>query len=240
MSVAVPNKVPGMPALRAVLFDAYGTLFDVYSVAHRAEQLFPGQGERLAQLWRDKQIDYTRLLTMSGRYQPFWELTRAGLRHAAQRLGLPLDDGAEAQLLNQYRALSAYPENRGVLEALRARGVRTGILSNGDPEMLAVTIRSAGLQDLLDPVLSVHEVRRFKTDPAAYALGPQALGVPAAEILFVSSNAWDALGATWYGYTTLWVNRSGAPREALEPPPSFTGRSLRDVLDRFPSSPAQS
>ena len=227
-----------MPHLRAVLFDAYGTLFDVYSVAHRAEQLFPGQGERLAQLWRDKQIDYTRLLTMSGRYLPFWEVTRAGLRHAAERLGLPLDDAAEAQLLNQYRALSAYPEYRGVLEALRSRGIRAGILSNGDPEMLAVAIKSAGLRGLLDPVLSVHEVQRFKTDPAAYALGPRALGLPAADILFVSSNAWDALGATWFGYTTLWINRGGAPREALEPAPSFTGRTLQDVLELFQATPA--
>ncbi|HET9823444.1 MAG TPA: haloacid dehalogenase type II [Burkholderiaceae bacterium] len=225
-----------MATLRAVLFDAYGTLFDVYSVAHRAEQLFPGQGERLAQLWRDKQIDYTRLLTMSGRYLPFWDVTRAGLRHAAARLALPLDEATEAQLLNQYRALSAYPENRGVLEALRARGIRAGILSNGDPEMLAVAIKSAGLRGLLDPVLSVHAVQRFKTDPAAYALGPRALGLPVAEILFVSSNAWDALGATWFGYSTLWVNRGGAPREALDPAPAFTGRTLTDVLDHFPAS----
>ena len=222
-------------APRAVLFDAYGTLFDVYSVGLLAEQLFPGQGERLALLWRDKQIDYTRLLTLSGRYQPFWAVTRAGLRYAAERLGLALDGAKEERLMNQYRHLSAFPENREVLTALKQRGIPAGILSNGDPEMLAVAVKSAGLVELLAPVLSVHEVKRFKTDPAAYALGPQSLKLPAREILFVSSNGWDAIGATWFGYTTLWVNRAGLPLEQLDTEPTRIGSSLRDVLDFFPS-----
>jgi 2-haloacid dehalogenase len=218
----------------AVLFDAYGTLFDVYSVGLLAEQLYPGHGDKLAQLWRDKQIEYTRLLSMSGRYQPFWQVTQAGLRFAAQKLALPLDQGNEDRLMNQYRHLSAFPENREVLDALKARGVPAGVLSNGDPEMLTVAVKSAGFADLLDPVLSVHETRRYKTDPATYALGPAALGLDAKHILFVSSNGWDAIGATWYGYTTLWVNRAGAPLEQLGTSPTRTGRSLRDVLDFFP------
>jgi 2-haloacid dehalogenase len=224
-----------MPAApTAVLFDAYGTLFDVYSVGLLAEQLYPGHGDKLAQLWRDKQIEYTRLLSMSGRYQPFWQVTQAGLRFAAQKLALPLDQGNEDRLMNQYRHLSAFPENREVLDALKARGVPAGVLSNGDPEMLTVAVKSAGFADLLDPVLSVHETRRYKTDPATYALGPAALGLDAKHILFVSSNGWDAIGATWYGYTTLWVNRAGAPLEQLGTSPTRTGRSLRDVLDFFP------
>ena len=222
----------------AVLFDAYGTLFDVYSVGLAAEQLFPGRGDALALLWRDKQIDYTRLVSMSGRYQPFWDLTRAGLRFAALKLGLAMDRNAEDRLMNQYRHLSAFPENREVLLALKAHGIRAGILSNGDPEMLAVAIKSAGFQDLLDPVLSAHVVQRFKTDSATYQLGPDALGLPAKKILFVSSNGWDAIGATWFGYTTLWVNRAGAPLEQLDTEPTRTGRSLRDVLGFFPSAPA--
>lgn len=226
---------PAHPAPEAVLFDAYGTLFDVYSVALAAEQLFPGQGDALARLWRDKQIDYTRLCTLGGRYQPFWDLTRAGLRYAAAALGLALDRAAEDRLMNEYRHLSAFPENREVLQALRARGIRAGILSNGDPEMLAVAVKSAGLQDLVDPVLSAHAVRRFKTDAAVYQLGPEALGLPAKKILFVSSNGWDAIGATWFGYTTLWVNRAQAPLEQLGTEPSRTGRNLRAVLDCFPS-----
>jgi 2-haloacid dehalogenase len=220
---------------RAVLFDAYGTLFDVYSVGLLAEQLFPGQGERLALLWRDKQIEYTRLLTLSGRYQPFWAVTRAGLRYAAARLALVLDSADEERLMNQYRHLSAFPENREVLAELQRRGIPAGILSNGDPEMLAVAVKSAGLAALLSPLLSVDAVRRFKTDPAAYALGPQTLKLPAREILFVSSNGWDAIGATWFGYTTLWVNRAGLPLEQLDTAPTRSGSSLRDVLDFFPA-----
>ena len=222
-------------APRAVLFDAYGTLFDVYSVGLLAEQLFPGQGEKLGVLWRDKQIEYTRLVSMSGQYRPFWDLTRAGLRFAAQRLGLALDAAAEERLMNQYRHLSAFPENLEVLRALQSRGIKAGILSNGDPEMLGVAVRSAGFSGLLDPVLSVHGIRKYKTDPAAYALGPQALGLPARDILFVSSNGWDAIGATWYGYTTLWVNRAGLPLEQLDTAPSRIGSSLREVLDFFPT-----
>ncbi|MEY2655809.1 MAG: hypothetical protein RLZZ524_2837 [Pseudomonadota bacterium] len=222
------------PTPKAVLFDAYGTLFDVYSVALLAEQLCPGRGEALALLWRDKQIEYTRLVTMSApggeRYRPFWELTLAALRFAAQRLQLDLGRDGEDRLMNQYRALSAFPEVRSVLEQLKARGVPTGILSNGDPAMLGIAVRSAGLEALLDHVISVERVRVFKTDPRAYALGPETLGLPARQILFVSSNGWDAIGATWYGYRTLWVNRSGQPLEQLGTEPHRTGTSLRDVL----------
>ena len=224
-------------APRAVLFDAYGTLFDVYSVTALAEQLFPGSGERLALLWRDKQIDYTRLTTLGSpngeHYRPFWELTRAGLRYAAQRLGLELDAGAEDRLMNQYRHLSSFPENREVLGELKARGIPAGILSNGDPEMLGVAVKSAGFSGLLAHVISVHALRKFKTDPATYALGAQAMNLPAKDILFVSSNCWDAIGATWYGYTTLWVNRFNLPLEQLDASPTRTGTSLRDVLSFF-------
>ena len=152
---------------------------------------------------------------------------------SAAALGLPLDDAGADSLMNEYRHLSAFPENRGVLQALAGRGIRAGILSNGDPEMLAVAIRSAGLTELIDPILSVHATRRYKTDPAAYAIGPQALGLPASEILFVSSNCWDAIGATWYGFTTLWVNRADAPMEQLGTAPTRVGHSLRDVLEFF-------
>lgn len=219
--------------LCAVLFDAYGTLFDVYSVGLLAEQLFPGKGEALGVLWRDKQIEYTRLVTTSNggaHYQPFWELTRAGLRYACKRLGLNLAPGQEEQLMNQYRHLSAFPENREVLQALKARGVVTGILSNGDPAMLGVAVRSAGLDGLLDHVISVDTIRKYKTAPEAYALGLAATGLEASQIAFVSCNGWDALAATWYGFQTLWVNRYQLPFEELGTQPVYTGSSLRDVL----------
>jgi 2-haloacid dehalogenase len=235
MSSPTPRAGTNGAVPSAVLFDAYGTLFDVYSVGLLAEQLFPGFGERLSVLWRDKQIEYTRLASMSQRYRPFWDITRSGLRFAALRLGLRLSPADEERLMNQYHHLSAFPENGEVLAALKQRGVKAGILSNGDPEMLAVAVKSAGFADLLDPVLSVHPTRRFKTDPATYALGTAALGLPAARILFVSSNGWDAIGATWFGYTTLWVNRAGLPLEELGTTPSRIGTSLRDVLGFFPA-----
>ena len=223
---------------KAVLFDAYGTLFDVYSVGLLAEQLFTGQGQALGLLWRDKQIEYTRLVTTSNdgaHYQPFWDLTRAGLRYACKRLGLDLTAEREQRLMNQYRHLSAFPENREVLQALKARGIVTGILSNGDPAMLDVAVKSAGLDDLLDHVISVDGIRKYKTHPQAYALGPQATGLPVAQIVFVSCNSWDALAATWYGYQTLWINRYDLPFEELGTQPVQTGSNLRDVLGFFPA-----
>ena len=135
--------------------------------------------------------------------------------------------------MNQYRHLSAFPENKEVLAALKDKGVVTGILSNGDPEMLGIAVRSAGLEGLLDHVLSVDVVRKYKTHPDAYALGPQATGLDAKQIAFVSCNAWDALAATWFGYRTLWVNRYQLPFEELGTQPSRCGASLRDVLAFF-------
>ena len=227
---------------RAVLFDAYGTLFDVYSVGLLAEQLFPGQGERLATVWRDKQIEYTRLVTTSNdgvHYQPFWGLTRHALAYAiklvapAARTDWPTFATRAEQLMNQYRHLSAFPENKAVLKALRERGIATGILSNGDAQMLGVAIRSAGLDGLLDHLISVDPIRRYKTHPEAYALGEKACGLPACQIVYVSSNAWDALAATWYGYQTLWVNRMSLPFEELGTQPHRIGNSLRDALTFF-------
>src|SRR3569832_755599 len=177
---------------KAVLFDAYGTLFDVYSVGLLAEQLFPGQGNALSVLWRDKQIEYTRLVTTcndGAHYRPFWDLTRAGLRYACKRLAVDLTPAAEDRQMNQYRHLSAFPEDREVLTALKDRGIASGILSNGDPEMLGIAVRSAGLDGRLDHVLSVDGVRKYKTHPEAYALGPEATGLEAHQIVFVSCNA---------------------------------------------------
>ncbi len=222
---------------KAVLFDAYGTLFDVYSVALLAEQLYPGHGAALGELWRDKQIEYSRLVTTSNHgahYRPFWELTRAALVYAVKRLvpdGVTKPDFEKRidRLMNQYRSLSAFPENRPVLQQLKDAGLVTGILSNGDPAMLLLAVKSAGLEGLFDHVISVDQVRLYKTAPEAYALGEQATGLRARQIGFVSCNAWDALAATWYGYQTLWVNRYQLPFEELGTQPTHIGSSLRDV-----------
>ncbi len=228
------EPTPGA-APRAVLFDAYGTLFDVYSVGVVAERLFPGAGERLGILWRDKQIEYTRLTSMSGQARSFRDCTRAGLRYAARRFDLALGAAAEGELMGAYERLAPFAENRAVLVELRRRGIRAGILSNGDPDMLEPVVRHAGFAELLDPVLSVESTGRFKTDPATYALGTSALGRAASDVLFVSSNCWDAIGATWFGYTTLWINRFGLPLDELGARPTRIGTKLTDVLDFFSS-----
>jgi 2-haloacid dehalogenase len=137
--------------------------------------------------------------------------------------------------MDEYLQLAPFEENAAVLRELQARGVRAGVLSNGDPPMLHALIARAGFAPLLDPVLSADAVQRFKTDDAVYALGPDALQLPARDILFVSSNGWDAIGATWYGYTTLWVNRAGLPLDALDTEPTRIGSSLRDVHTFFPT-----
>ena len=225
--------------IKLVVFDAYGTLFDVYSIAELAGNLYPGNGPAIATLWRDKQIEYTRLITMSDPngalgsryYQSFWDLTRASLRYTLERLQLAPSEQVEDVLMGQYAKLSCFPENKGVLQALRSRGIETAILSNGSTEMLQSAVESAGLQELLDKVISVDPIRLFKTAPQSYQLVLDAFAVQADEVLFVSSNAWDALGATWFGFTTLWVNRQGLPFEAIGPRPSYVGSDLTKVIE---------
>jgi 2-haloacid dehalogenase len=204
----------------AILFDAYGTLFDVFSIGALLEQYYPQQGAALAAAWRDKQIEYTRLVTTSNggvHYRPFDELTLAALQTVCAKFAVPLSHAQENALMAQYLQLTAFSDARSTLQALKARGVTTGILSNGTPAMLAGATQSAGLTEVLDHVLSVDTLNppQYKTTPRAYALGTAATGLVAQDILFVSSNAWDALGAAWFGYRTVWVNRANAPWEAL-------------------------
>jgi 2-haloacid dehalogenase len=224
--------------IKAVVFDAYGTLFDVYSIQALAETLYPGMGAEIAVKWRDKQIEYTRLITQSdphnpsgSRYfRPFWELTRLSLEYTLDRLKLDRAFGQTDQLMQQYAHLEAFPENLTVLEEIKAMGLTTAILSNGSMDMLLSAVNSAGMGDVLDHIISVDAVRLFKTSPESYALVQQTIPVNQEEVLFVSSNAWDALGATWFGFTTHWVNRQGLPFEALSPKPHFSGPDLRSVL----------
>ncbi|HTD03684.1 MAG TPA: haloacid dehalogenase type II [Undibacterium sp.] len=218
-------------SIQAIAFDAYGTLFDVYSISELGEKLFPGRGMALAELWRDKQIEYTRLRTMCSMYKPFWEVTQDALVFSCNKLGLRLTLDAQNALMGQYARLQAFPENLGVLRQLRAGGLKLSILSNGNPHMLQSAVDAAGMQGLFSHVLSVEAVKKFKTAPEAYQMAPDVFGLPAKNILFVSSNCWDACCATWFGYTTFWVNRAAAPLEELGVAPHGQGRSLSDVLD---------
>lgn len=217
--------------IRAIAFDAYGTLFDVHSVGVLAERFATGRGVELSALWRTKQIDYTRLRTLCDRYEPFSTVTRDALTYAVEALGLALDDAQVEALMTEYDRLAVFRDAAEALPRLKQLGLPLAILSNGDPPMLDAIVANSGLDGVFDHLLSVDTVGRFKTAPEAYALGPMAFGCDASEILFVSSNGWDACGATWYGYTTFWVDRAGLPQEALGVVPTATGRSLLDVVD---------
>ncbi|HEV2609226.1 MAG TPA: haloacid dehalogenase type II [Noviherbaspirillum sp.] len=215
---------------QAIIFDAYGTLFDVYSIGAQAERLFPGKGAALAELWRDKQIEYTRLRTLCSTYKPFWEVTQDALVFSCRKLNLDLTVDAQNMLMGQYARLQAFSENLAVLQALKSMNLRLAILSNGNPGMLDAAVQAAGMGEVFNHVLSVDAVKKFKTAPEAYQLGVDVLGLSARDILFVSSNCWDVCGAGWFGYKTFWVNRAGAPVEELGVTPHGEGRSLTDLL----------
>jgi 2-haloacid dehalogenase len=199
-------------AIRGYVFDAYGTLFDVHSVVEAGRAL-TADPLALSVLWRQKQLEYTWLRSLMGRYEDFWMVTEAALRHSVKRLGLAASDADLARLMNAYHTLACFPE---VPEALaRLTGRPRAILSNGAPRMLAAAVASSRLDHLVEHVISVDRVKIYKPAPAVYALGPSTLGVPAEELLFVSSNAWDVAGAKAFGYRVAWCNRAGAPEEEL-------------------------
>jgi 2-haloacid dehalogenase len=216
--------------IRAIAFDAYGTIFDVHSVGLLADTMFPGRGAELASLWRVKQIDYTRLRTMSDRYESFSKVTRDALTYSGHAMGLALDDAQAETLMTEYDNLAVFPDAAAALAKLKSLHVRMAILSNGDPPMLDAVVNNGGLGEVFDHLLSVELAGRFKTAPEAYELGPQAFNCAAKEILFVSSNCWDACGATWYGYTTFWINRADMPVEELGVRPTAIGRTMLEVL----------
>ena len=223
---------------KLIAFDAYGTLFDVYSMGLLAEELFPGSGTALSLMWRDRQIEYTRLVTMSDPnpggskyYLPFWDLTIRSLRYVCKRMNLELSSASEKQLMDQYAKLTGFTDSLSVLKTIKEKGIATGILSNGSREMLATVVQSNGLGPYLDKVVTIEEVRLFKTAPQAYELLLKAFPAQKQEVLFVSSNAWDALAAKWFGFDVFWVNRLGHPFEEIGEKPNYEGKSLTEVLE---------
>ena len=229
--------------VKAIIFDAYGTLFDVYSISALANRLFPGKGTALAELWRDKQIQYSQLRTLCSTYKPFWEVTQDALVFSCRKLGLDLGLEAQNTMMGQYAKLQPFPENLAVLRALKANGMKLVILSNGNQDMLAAAVGNARMDDLFSHVISVDSVKKFKTAPEAYQLGTDLLGAAARDIVFVSSNGWDICGASWFGYRSFWVNRADAPMEELGVTPHGQGRLLSDLLPfieaNMAASPAQ-
>ena len=216
--------------MRAILFDVYGTLIDIDRIGEAVEALFAGYGGTLSRLWRIKQIDYTRVRTLGGRHADFEAVTGDALDYAAEKLGLRLAPADRTGLLAAYRGLPAYADVAPALGTLRARGVRLGVLSNGTPGMVAASLGAAGLGEAFDPVLSIEAAGKYKTAPEAYALGTAALGLGAAEVGFVSANGWDIAGASWFGYRTFWVNRTGEPLERLGVTPDGRGRTLGELV----------
>jgi len=223
---------------KLIAFDAYGTLLDVYSMGQLAEELFPGRGQELSLMWRDRQIEYTRLVTMSDpnpngskHYLPFWDITVLSLRYVCKRMDLDLSPEKEARLLDQYAKLTTYEDSLKVLKVIKERDLSTAILSNGNKGMLSTVVRSNGLEPHLDKVVTVESVRLFKTAPQAYELLLKEFPVKKEEILFVSSNAWDALAARWFGFDVFWVNRLNHPFEEIGDRPNYEGKSLTEVLE---------
>ena len=212
--------------MKACVFDAYGTLFDVHSVIDAGRAL-TADPAALSMLWRQKQLEYTWLRTLMGRYEDFWAVTDAALRYAVQRLGLSASETQLRALMETYHRLACFPDVREALASLRA--VPRAILSNGSPAMLAAAMRSSGLEPLVEHVISVDRVRQYKPAPAVYALGSETLGVAAEELLFVSSNAWDVAGAKAFGYQVAWCNRLGAPPERLGLAPDYVVTTLAEL-----------
>ena len=215
-----------MATPKAFIFDAYGTLFDVHSVVEAGRAL-TSDPQALSLLWRQKQLEYTWLRTLMGRYEDFWAVTEAALRFALGRLGIVAGDEAVARLMEAYLSLATFPDVAGALSAMA--GTPLGILSNGSPRMLEAAERSSGLGGTFRHVLSVDAVKAYKPSPVVYELGPRAFGLPAGDILFVSSNAWDVAGAKAFGYRTCWCNRLASPMDRLGVAPDLEVRKLDEI-----------
>jgi 2-haloacid dehalogenase len=211
--------------LKALVFDAYGTLFDVHSVARRCESFWPGKGALLSQAWRAKQLEYTWQRSLMRRYRPFSHVTREALAFSCQALDLSLDEIQAEALMGEYLMLSPYPDVAGFLKNLKME--KRAILSNGSPDMLEPLVANSGLK--FDAVLSVDELGIYKPAPEVYGLAVRKLQARKEEIGFVSSNCWDALGAKSFGFTVYWINRTGMPLDRLGFVPDKTIKSLAEL-----------
>jgi 2-haloacid dehalogenase len=228
-------------SIKAVVFDAYGTLFDIQSVAEVTEDAFPGYGELITQIWRIKQLEYSWLRSLMRRYVDFSVITRDSLAYTLRCLGLQSDSDVIERIMDKYLHLDLYPDAMAALAALR--GSKLAILSNGSTEMLTTLVRNSGLEAVLDATISVDAQRIFKPAPEAYALIEQRLGVAPAEVLFVSSNPWDACGAKAFGLTVAWIERVTPEAMALACvendvlPPLTMFKALRTQMDELGCAP---
>jgi len=216
--------------IRAFVFDAYGTLFDVHSAVARYRDAAGPEADRFSELWRIKQLEYAWMLSAAGHYLDFWTLTERALDYAFARFPT-VDRALRGALLDCYFKLDAFPDARAALTALKARGLKTAILSNGSPKMLAAAVDNAGIGGDLDAVLSVETIRVYKPRRDVYALVTDAFALAPAEVAFVSSNRWDVMGATSFCFRCVWVNRANMPEEYPELAPVRVVRELGALAD---------
>jgi 2-haloacid dehalogenase len=221
------GEAPLMSSTKAYVFDAYGTLFDVHSILVRCEELFPGYGAQLTTLWRTKQLEYTWLRSLMGKYEDFWTITRDALMYSCHMLGVSGTAEKIDRLMQSYLALAPFPGTAEALDALAL--VPCAILSNGTPEMLRSLVRNAGWEGKFRHILSVDAVKVYKPHPSVYQLAVSALGVERHEIVFVSSNGWDVAGAKAFGCRVCWLNRSNAPVEALGVQPDWIVHKVEEI-----------
>ncbi len=214
--------------IQAIAFDAYGTLFDLHSVTARCNRKFPGQGAALSQLWRTKQLEYTWLRSLTGRYEDFWRVTESALAFACNSLSLACPSETRKELMESYLHLSIFPDVRPTLAKLSQ--YKLAILSNGSPKMLAAAEGSAGLRGVFTAVISADEVKIYKPSPRVYGLVSQHLGVPERAVGFVSSNFWDIAGADPCGFWTCWANRCNLPEDKLGVRPDVTVKTLDGLI----------
>jgi 2-haloacid dehalogenase len=210
------------------VFDAYGTLFDVHAAVRKHADSIGPDGTRLSEIWRAKQLEYSWVRALMGRYQDFWELTEQALDHAFDCVP-SADPKHRKSLLDAYRELDCYPEVPSVLRTLKERGAQTAILSNGSPDMLDSAVRSAKIDGLLDEVLSVHTLQTYKTAEPVYELATNTFRVFPEAISFQSSNRWDVAGATAFGFRTVWINRTGQQDEYRDLTPAGVLASLEGL-----------
>ena len=227
-AAAAPRR--GSARIRAIAFDAF-PIFDPRPIAALASELFPDKGAELMSAWRTRQFEYTWLRSLAGRYEDFRRTTEDALVYAAAATKVAVDDLARKRLLDAYASLRAWPDVRPVLEALRAAGVRMAFLSNFTAAMLDAAVASAGLGGFFEPHLTTDRVRTFKPDPRAYQMGVDVFRLRREEIAFVASAPWDAAGGKWFGYPTVWIDRTGAPPEELGVTPDATAPNLSVLLE---------
>jgi len=217
------------PEIEALVFDAYGTLFDPYSLRSACDEWFPNCGSNLSRLWRAKQLEYTWLRSLMGHYEDFWRITESSLVFACRSLGLQCGPEVCGRLLDAYLAIEPYPEVREALSTLS--NFPLAILSNGTPQMLHAALQKAGLEGVFSPVISVDEVKTYKPSPRVYRLAAEKLDVDRYAIGFISSNYWDVIGAKAFGFWTCWMNRSAAQPDELGLKPDVTVGALKELTN---------